>query len=228
MRPDAVMIFAAGFGTRMGALTKDRPKPLIELAGRTLLDRTLDLADAAGLRRRVVNAHYLAEQVETHLNGTGIPVSRETGEILDTGGGLKAALPLLGRGTLFTANPDVAWRGPNPFDVLADHGLGEADALLLVVDSATALGRSGNGDFTLDVAGRVSRKGPWLYAGIQLIRSASVADYPDRIFSLNRVWDELIAQGKLRAVPYPGQWCDVGTPEGLKAAEAILSGATHA
>ena len=128
------MLFAAGFGTRMGELTRSRPKPLIPVAGRALLDHALDLAAGAGLSRQVVNAHYLAEQVVAHLDGRGIPVAVETPEILDTGGGLRAALPLLGPGPVFTLNTDAVWTGPNPLVTLAGAwDPARMDALLLLM-----------------------------------------------------------------------------------------------
>lgn len=222
MRPDSVMIFAAGFGTRMGPLTRDLPKPLIRLGGRTLLDRTRALAEEAGITRHVVNTHYLPEKIHAHLAGTGVILSDEPGEILDTGGGLKAALPHFGEGPVFTANPDVAWRGPNPFRHLAGDWTDAVDALLLTVPVSRAGGRD-RGDFARDGSGRLSRRGDFVYTGLQIIRPAVVAAAEGRAFSLNLVWDRLIAQGRLGSSVYPGHWCDVGSPEGLARAEALIA-----
>ncbi|UMA64598.1 nucleotidyltransferase family protein [Roseivivax marinus] len=223
--PDAVMIFAAGFGTRMGALTATRPKPLIEVGGRALLDRTLDLAMDHGMTRIVVNAHYRAEQIEAHLAGSEVAVSVEMPDILDTGGGLRAALPLLGGGTVFTSNADNVWDGPNPFDVLAAAWQPDRmDALLLTVPLSHAVGRKGGGDFAMAADGRLSRKGMRVYPGVQILKTEALADIPDQVFSLNAVWDRIAAKGRLFGAHYPGRWCDVGHPEGIALAEAVLEG----
>lgn len=211
------MIFAAGFGTRMGALTRNRPKPLLPVAGRTLVDRALDMARAAGVARVVANAHYLADQVEAHLAAAAVPVSREAA-ILDTGGGLRHALPLLGPGPVFTLNPDAVWSGVNPLDELAQAWEPRRmDALLL-------LGRiPGRGvDFALDAEGRVTRGGPLTYLGAQIMDPGILHDIPDSVFSLNRAWDLLAARGRLFGTMHVGGWCDVGTPEGLAEAERML------
>ncbi len=221
MIPDAIMIFAAGFGTRMGALTRDRPKPLIEVGGVTLLDRMLALA--GGIPRKVVNTHYLGDRIAAHLAGREVAISDEPGEILDTGGGLKAALPLLGTGSVFTANSDAVFAGPNPFDLLAAAwDPARMEALLLSVPLARAVGRKGGGDFTLAPDGRLRRGGDAVYAGLQILKTERVAAWPDRVFSLNRVWDAVAAEGRLFGLSYPGRWCDVGHPEGIALAEAVL------
>jgi len=154
-----VMIFAAGFGTRMGALTRDRPKPLIEVAGRALIDHALDLVTAYAPPRTVVNLHYRAAQLAAHLDGRGVRLSHETPDILDTGGGLRAALPLLGDGPVLTMNSDAVWQGPNPLSHLASLWDGaRMGALLLCLPPDRALGHSGSGDFTMvaSPAGRAS------------------------------------------------------------------------
>jgi MurNAc alpha-1-phosphate uridylyltransferase len=225
MRPDAIMIFAAGFGTRMGTLTKDRPKPLLSVGGETLLDRTLALSEAAGIGRKVVNAHYHADQIARHLAGRGdVHVAHETPEILDTGGGLKAALPVLGAGPVFTANSDAVFAGQNPFRALAAAWDPAAmDALLLLVPLGSAIGRQGGGDFVMDADGRLSRGGGLVYTGAQIADTGRVAEVPERVFSLNRVWDAMAAEGRLFGTVYPGRWCDVGHPEGIAQAEAVLA-----
>lgn len=218
-----VMLFAAGFGTRMGALTAHRPKPLLRVAGQTLLDHALDLVTDYGAARIVVNLHYLPEQIEAHLAGRGILLSNETPEILETGGGLRAALPLLGPGPVFTLNTDAVWRGPNPLCHLAGLWQPETmDALLLCVPPAQALGHEGAGDFVIDAAGR-ARRGPGaIYSGLQIIKPDLLHEIPDRAFSLNLLWDRMLAEGRLFAAAYPGRWCDVGRPEGLTLAETLL------
>jgi MurNAc alpha-1-phosphate uridylyltransferase len=212
------MIFAAGFGTRMRWLTRDRPKALVEVAGRPLLDHAIDLARDAGLGRIVVNAHYLADQVEAHLAPTRIPVSREADRILDTGGGLRRALPLLGPGPVFTLNPDVVWTGANPLRTLAEAWEpGRTDALLLL---ARVAGRTG--DFRMGPDERLSRGGPKTFLGAQIIEPRVLHEIPEEVFSLNRAWDLLAARGRLHGAVHRGGWCDVGTPDGIGAAERLL------
>lgn len=226
MRTFPLMIFAAGFGTRMGTLTAERPKPLIPVAGRPLIDRALDLARAAGAAPIAVNLHYRGEQLERHLAGRDLRLVWEREAILETGGGLKAALPQLGPGPVMTLNPDVVWSGPNPLSHLAGAWTGEAEALLLVAPVERLLGRAGGADFRMAADGRLSRAAGaaegMVYLGAQIIRGAPVAAWPETVFSLNRVWDGLIETGRLRGVVYPGRWCDVGSPAGLAEAEALL------
>lgn len=222
------MVFAAGFGTRMRALTADRPKPLIPVAGRPLIDRALDLAAGAGAAPVVVNTHYRGEQLAAHLAGRpGIAISDEAALILETGGGLRAALPMLGPGPVMTLNPDVVWQGPNPLSLLAGAWREEMGALLLVRDRAGLPGRSGKADFTLDAEGRIARASGTegvVYLGAQVIRPEGLHDIAAPAFSLNLLWDRMIAEGRAFALHYPGEWCDVGSPEGLAEAEAMLKG----
>jgi MurNAc alpha-1-phosphate uridylyltransferase len=219
------MVFAAGFGTRMGALTAARPKPLIEVAGRALLDHALSLADGQGIARTVVNAHYLAPQVAAHLAGrAGVAVSVEEPDILDTGGGLRAALPLLGPGPVFTLNSDAIWTGPNPLATLrAAWDPARMDALALLVPPAAATGHDGPGDFLPDGAGRLTRGPGLVYSGAQIVDPARLAGIPGPVFSLNRLWDALIPEGRLCGVVHAGGWCDVGRPESIPLAERLLA-----
>lgn len=224
MFPFPLMIFAAGFGTRMGALTANRPKPLIPVAGRALIDHALGLADAAGVTRKVVNLHYRADMLAEYLDGRrDVTVSHETPQILDTGGGLRRSLPLLGDGPVFTLNSDAVWTGPNPLHTLAASWTTGMDGRLLLVPANTARGRSAPGDFDMDAAGRITRGGPYVYTGAQIIDPAGLAAVPQAAFSLNLLWDALIAEGSLFGVLHPGGWCDVGTPEGIIEAEAMLA-----
>ncbi|WP_237168411.1 nucleotidyltransferase family protein [Paracoccus shandongensis] len=222
MRP--LMIFAAGLGTRMRPLTDRLPKPLIPVAGRTLLDRALDLGRDAGAGPVVVNTHYLGPQIASHLAGQEVAISHEPGTILDTGGGLRQALPLLGEGPVTTLNPDVVWTGPNPLMALEAAWRDDMDALLMLVPLARATGRQGAGDFALDPTGRISRRGDFVYGGAQIIRPDRLAGIPDRVFSLNRLWDLLIAEGRAHGVVHPGGWCDVGYPQAIPLAERMLHG----
>ena len=221
--PDALMLFAAGFGTRMGALPADRPKPLIEVAGQPLIDHALALAEGFGPLRRVANAHYRADQLAAHLDGRDVALSREEPEILDTGGGLRAALPLLGPDPVFALNTDAVWSGPNPLRLLAEAWDPERmDALLLCVPVARAIGRKGGGDFTVGTDGRLSRGGDAVYTGAQIIRTDGLASVPEPVFSLNLLWNAMATENRLYGLPYPGQWCDVGHPEGITLAEDML------
>lgn len=219
MTPDSVMIFAAGLGTRMGALTRDRPKPLIPVAGRALVDHALDLT--AGLRR-VVNLHYRADMLRAHLAGRDVAFSDESALLLETGGGLKQALPLLSD-PVFTLNSDAVWTGANPLAALAAAWRpARMEALLLLLPPAAATGYRGAGDFVIE-DGRL-RRGPGLvYAGAQIIRTGPVAAVPDAVFSLNRVWDGMIARGTLYGLVHSGGWCDVGRPECIPLAEHLLA-----
>ncbi len=225
---DTAMIFAAGLGTRMGALTRTRPKPLIPVAGRTLIDRALALADAAGIARKVVNLHHMADMLERHLRPRAdVLLSREPGDTpLETGGGLKHALPLLGAGPVFTLNPDAVFTGPNPFGTLQAAWQRGGGALLLLVPLSRATAHKGQGDFTIDGDGRLQRyhgRGePLVNTGAQIIDARLAAEIPERRFSLNRIWDRLIAEGRLRGCLHPGGWADVGHPEGITAAESLL------
>lgn len=223
----AAFIPAAGLGTRMRPLTLTRPKPLLAVGGTPMLDRAIAWVRDAGIGRIAVNAHHLAEQIVGHLAGTDIRVSLELPDLLDTGGGLRAALPLLGSADpVLTLNPDVLFLGPNPVAVLGAAWTGsKTDALLLTVPLARAAGRS-RGDFTVGPDGAIRRGGDHVYTGAQLIRPGVVLAWPERVFGLNAVWDALNTQGRVRAVPYPGHWHDLGTPEALASAEAFLAGAT--
>lgn len=221
---NAIMLFAAGFGTRMGALTADRPKPLIEVAGRSLLDHALDVATAIGPSRIVVNAHYKADQIAAHLIGRDVHVANELPELLDTGGGLRATLPLLNAATIHTMNTDAVWRGPNPLRVLSAAWRPDVmDALLLCLPSAQAVGHAGSGDFLMAENGTLSRGSGLVYSGAQIIKAHTLTDMPDGAFSLNRVWDKVLAAGRLHGCIYPGEWCDVGHPGGITLAEDMLN-----
>lgn len=221
--PDALMLFAAGFGTRMGELTRNRPKPLVEVAGRPLLDHALDLARAAGMGRIVANTHYLGAQIEAHLAGSEVLISDESDEILETGGGLRKALPLLGAGPVFTLNTDAIWTGPNVIQALrAAWDPSRMDALLALIPPENAVGHRGSGDFSCDPEGRLSRGPGYVYSGAQIVNPAGIEMIPGKSFSLNLLWDRMIAQGRLFGVVHPGGWCDVGRPESIPLAEAMM------
>jgi len=227
MRHFPLMLFAAGFGTRMGALTADRPKPLIEVAGRALIDHALAIADQAKAAPRVVNLHYLGDRIERHLQGRDVALSWERAVILDTGGGLRAALPLLGPGPVMTLNSDAVWTGQNPLLQLAAAWDDAAmDALLLLLPAGQARGHAGRGDFLLDPAGRLARAAGApgaVYLGAQILRTEALHTIPDPVFSLNRVWDGMIGAGRAYGLIHRGGWCDVGHPAGIAEAEALLA-----
>ncbi len=223
--PAAIMIFAAGFGTRMGALTRTRPKPLIQVAGKALIDHALDLARPAGLPI-IVNTHYRADMMEQHLAGvSGVKLSHETPDILETGGALKHALPLMPAGPTMTLNSDAVWAGPNPLQILRAAWDGSRmEALLLLIPQGNCAGRSAGGDFTAGPDGVLRRdKAGLVYTGAHIIKTARLALAPEAVFSLNVIWDEMIADGTAFAAHYPGRWADVGTPDGITAAEDMLA-----
>lgn len=221
--PRSAMIFAAGFGTRMGALTRTRPKPMIEVSGRPLIDHTLDLARDAGIGTIVANLHYLAPILAAHLGPQGVEISDESGEILETGGGLKAALPLLGPDPVVTMNSDAIWAGPNPVRLLQGAwNPARMDALLMCVPVAQALGHSGKGDFAANDQGQLSRGPGLVYGGIQIVKTDGLAGISERVFSLNLLWDRMHGDGRLFGLAYPGRWCDVGHPEGITLAESLI------
>ncbi|WP_134724890.1 nucleotidyltransferase family protein [Paracoccus luteus] len=223
--PDALMLFAAGRGTRMAPLTDTRPKPLIRVGGVTLLDRALALARGGGARRIVVNTHHLGGQIAAHLAGSEVAISDESDRLLETGGGLRRALPLLGPGPVLTLNPDVVWTGPNPVAALRAAWDGDRmDALLMLVPVDRAQGRVGGGDFALDARGRIARGGPLVYTGAQVIRPDRLAGIADEAFSLNALWDLLIADGRVFGIVHAGGWCDVGRPDCIAVAERMLDG----
>lgn len=225
MRP--LMILAAGFGTRMGALTADRPKPLVQVAGRALIDHALEVATGAGAAPVVVNLHYKAEMLAAHLAGRDVQLSWERERILDTGGGLKAALPMLGAGPVFTLNADVVWTGENPLRQLeAAWDSARMDALLLVLHAAKATGFGSPGDFVMDGEGRLARangKPGVAYLTAQILNPAILAEIPEAVFSFNRVWDLLIARRRAYGLVHKGGWCDVGNPAGIALAEGLLA-----
>ncbi|MBP9952592.1 MAG: nucleotidyltransferase family protein [Cypionkella sp.] len=226
MQPFPLMLFAAGFGTRMAALTADKPKPMVEVAGKPLIDHALALADAAHIKRRVANLHYRGNQVERYLAGQNITFSWEREQILETGGGLRAALPLLGEGPVLTLNSDAVWTGENPLmQLMAAWDESRMDALLLLLPAEKAIGHSGKGDFLWQEQGRLSRANGaegLIYLGAQIIRPDLLVTIPEAVFSLNRLWDLMIARGRAYGLIHSGGWCDVGQPSSIAKAEALL------
>ena len=221
--PTALMLFAAGFGTRMAPLTDTMPKPLIPVAGKPLIDHAVDLARAAGVARIVANVHYRADQIVAHFAGTDTMIADETAQILETGGGLRAALPLLGPGPVFTLNTDAIWSGENVITELrAAWQPEQMSALLALIPCEEALGYRGAGDFSLDPDGRIRRGPGYVYTGAQIINPAGIETISAPAFSLNLLWDKLLAQGRVFGIVHRGGWCDVGRPESIALAETML------
>ena len=232
--PDTAMIMAAGKGTRMMPLTANRPKPLIEVAGTTLLDHVLDQLREAGVGRIVVNVHYLADQVEAHLAAHAgdfeVTVSDERELLRDTGGGLVKALPLIGADPFLCVNSDNRWvdEGGNALVDMARAWDGaRMDVLMLVVPFERAGNTQGQGDFDMDADGRLSREGgrrqrPFVWTGIQILSKRIVTDPPGEVFSTNVFWDRAIAAGRCYGFVHAGQWYDVGYPAAIGLTEAAL------
>lgn len=197
--PDTVMLFAAGFGTRMRPLTDTTPKPLIDVAGHCLLDHALAQTRIAPVTRRVVNAHYLAHQIAEAAATRGLLLADESEAILDTGGGLKAALPLMDTPeAVFTLNTDAVWTGPAALQTLAAAWEpAHMDGLLLLCPPERAVGHALKSGFAMDGAGRLSRAPSLAYTGAQILKTAPVAATPEPVFSLNRTWDALLPAGRL-------------------------------
>ena len=227
------MLMAAGLGTRMRPLTDTTPKPLVEFNGRPLIDHALDRLEEAGIEEVVVNVHYLADRLEAHLKrrtSPAIVISDERDALLDTGGGVKKALPLLGDGPIVTFNSDSVWvegYGSNLKDLIDAFDPDRMDALLMIADAVRTIGYCGKGDFVMDPEGRLTRReesvtAPYMYAGVQVIKPELFADGPEGPFSTNRIWDGLIEKGMLYGHRMGGIWMHVGAPEDLADAEAAL------
>ena len=222
-----LMLFAAGFGTRMGDLTRSRPKPLLMVNDKALIDHALAIADQVCLGPKVVNLHYLGEQIERHLAGTDVVVVWERGRILDTGGGLRAALPILGPGPVLTLNTDAVWTGQNPLSQLtARWDPATMDVLQLLLPARNARGHLGKADFLMGETGQIRRAigdEGFVYLGAQIVKTEWLLTVPEDVFSLNLLWDHMIAKGTAFGLVHNGGWCDVGRPEGLAEAEAMLA-----
>lgn len=221
------MILAAGLGTRMRPLTLEKPKPLIPVAGKPLIDWNLEWLAAGGISSVVVNSSYLAEQLEAHV-GARAAISREGSPPLETGGGVKKALPLLGHGVFLTMNSDAILpeTAVHPVQQLASAWRDEIDFLLLVVPRAQAIGWQGNGDFILDASGKPRRPSanedaPYIFTGVELMHPRAFAHAPEGAFSLSALWKQSDFS-RVRAVVHDGPWLNVGDLAGLATAEQYL------
>lgn len=230
-KPTHAMVLAAGLGQRMRPITDTLPKPLVRIGGKAMLDHALDRLAEAGVQRAVVNVHHLADQIERHLAGRTAPaivISDERDRLLETGGGVTRALPLLGAEPFLHLNSDSLWiEGPRPtLAAMADAWEpARMDMLLLLADRARSLGYDGRGDFRMDGEGRLTRRpagedADHVFAGVAIIKPGLFADAPAGPWSLNRLFDRLIPEGRLRGLPLDGQWLHVGTPESIAPAEA--------
>ena len=230
--PQTAMVLAAGLGTRLRPVTESVPKPLIEINGRTLLDHAIDRLALVGVERVVVNVHYKAAMVATQLarrDHPRIEISQEP-ELLDTGGGVAQALPLLGD-VFFVVNSDVFWldgRDRALQRLAAAFDPERMDAILLLQRTETAVGYEGNGDYLIDASGCPHRCGerevvPFLFAGLQLLHRRAFAGISDRVFSLVRLFDRAEEAGRLQTIVHDGEWYHIGTPQGLAATRERLS-----
>ena len=230
------MVMAAGLGKRMRPLTAARPKPMVRVAGKPLIDHALDRLAEAGVERAVVNVHYLGDAVEAHVASRALPrvtISDERERLLETGGGMKKALDAgLLPDPFFCLNSDNIWLdGPaNAFEDLSASWDAEAmDALLLVVPHSRAENFRGDGDFHMDPLGRLTRRrpgriAPFIYTGIQLVSHRLLRDAPDGPFGTMMLWERAIAEGRLYGANFTGRWFEVGTPEAIKPTEEALRG----
>lgn len=234
MRPAAAMVLAAGLGTRMRPLTDDRPKALVEVGGRALIDHVLDRLADAGVARAVVNVHYFADMLERHLarrSRPAIAISDERDLLLETGGGLKRARPLLGDDPVLVANIDSIWiEGAEPAleRLIGAWDPSAMDALLLLASMDRAIGFDSPGDFFLEPDGRLRFRGeaasaPYAFMGVHIAKPQLVDDQPEGPFSLSGVWRRLAAEGRLHGVVFDGLWMHVGDPEARVEAEARLA-----
>jgi len=231
--PHRAMVLAAGRGLRMRPLTLDRPKPLIKVNGKPLIDWALDMLQQAGVEEAVVNYHHFGKRLVTYLGARSGPpkivLSDETDQLLETGGGVVKALPLLGDDPFFIVNADGIWLdGAAALQRLAEAWDPiEMDALLLLVPHKRARGFDGAGDFFLDEDGRLRRRGdaataPFIFCGIQIASPALFTDTPSGPFSTNTLWDRALSNGRLFGLVHDGSWLHVGTPQGRDDAEAFL------
>ena len=232
-RPITAMVLAAGLGQRMQPLTDTIPKPLVHLAGKPLIDHVLDRLSAAGVTRAVVNVHYLAGKLEVHLKTRTSPkivISDERGVLLDTGGGVTRALPMIGNKPFIIHNSDSVWidgLGNNLDRLIAAWDAGAMDSLMLLAPAATSIGYDGPGDFNMDGDGRLTRQSgarlaPFVFTGVSIAHPRMFIDAPKGKYSLNTLWNRSIEQGRLFGIRLDGVWMHVGTPESVGEAEAAL------
>ncbi|MEN0079595.1 MAG: nucleotidyltransferase family protein [Pseudomonadota bacterium] len=236
--PQTAFLLAAGLGKRMRPLTTETPKPLIKVSGRPIIDRLVDALVRVGVKRLVVNVHWLPDQVEDYFAGRSdieVKISDEREALLETGGALAKARPLLGNDPIFILNTDAMWAPPtpSPLEALAKaYDPQRMDELLLLADTQRALGFPGAGDFFLDGAsangpGAVARRGeaasaPWAYAGVRIANPAKFDGLSIEPFSANRLWDPMLAAGRLHGLPLDAFWLHIGDPQALSDADVWM------
>ena len=235
--PKTAMVFAAGLGTRMRPITETLPKPLVKVHGRTLIDYCLDRLAESGVERAIVNVHWLADQIEAHLSSRARPaivISDERAQLLDQGGGIKRALPLLGDEPFFLCNTDAFWiEGPrsNLRRLAAAFDPERMDAALLVASSAGAVGVDWPGDFSLDANGRLAPRedrhvAPFVYTGVGIIKPELFAGPQPDVFRLAPFFFEAARKGRLTGLRLDGLWLHVGRPESIAEAERAIDRST--
>lgn len=231
--PQSAMVLAAGLGTRMRPLTDDCPKPLVKIAGKAMIDYALDRFADAGVERAVVNVHYLADQVERHIEGRTTPeiiISDERDTLLETGGGLKKARGLFRDGPIFCTNTDAIMidrDGPDACSALASvWDSVQMDALLLLVPIERTSGYDGVGDFNRSVDGQIQLRkkdtAPFVFTGLQIISQELIDEGPEGAFSTRVLWERAASRGRLFGTIYDGDWLHVGDPDGFEKAERRL------
>ena len=233
MMPKNAMILAAGFGKRMRPITDKTPKPMLEVGGRTLLDHSIDHLAANGIEKVVINVHHLSTLIKQHIkrrSDVEIVISDESDKIMETGGGIAKALPLLGDDPFFVINGDVLWLdGPTSALHRLAHTWNQSsmDALLLLHSTVEAYGYDGMGDFFVDPIGTLIRRpereiAPYLFAGVQIIQAKSLSKAPAGPFSLNVIYDQAIEEQRLLGLVHDGDWFHIGTASGLSQAEGYF------
>lgn len=232
--PKTAMVLAAGLGTRMRPLTDDRPKALVEVGGKPLIDHMLDRLLAAGVERAVVNVHAFADLLEAHLLRRRAPqilISDERSQALETGGGLKHARQLLGSGPIWVANIDAIWieQDQSVLTALVAGFVPEfCDVCLMLAPTQSSSGFHDSGDVFLEADGRVrfkepGERAPYLYVGVHLCNPEIVADGPIGPFSLLQVWKQLATRGRVHGVAPPAHWMHVGDPAARDLAQTCLA-----
>ncbi len=233
------MVLAAGLGKRMRPLTDVVPKPLVRLKGKPLIDHVLDRLAAGGITRAVVNVHYLPDLIEAHVAKRTVPsivISNERDALLDTGGGVVRALPLLGNEPFLIHNSDSVWIdgvGSNIARLIAAFDPDRMDSLMLLANGATSLGYEGRGDFCMDSDGVLlrrdeQRESPFVFTGVSIAHPRLFEDAPSGAFSLNKLWDRAIDKKRLYGLRLDGVWMHVGTPQSVEEAERWIERAEGA
>ncbi|WP_341482625.1 nucleotidyltransferase family protein [Microvirga solisilvae] len=233
-KPHTAIVLAAGLGTRMLPITASMPKPLVKVAGQSLIDFALDKLHEAGIGTVVVNVHHFADMLEAHLRTRAFPkivVSDERDQLLETGGGVKKALPFLGQDPFITFNSDSMWiegDNPNLKRLVEAWDAERMDILMLVAPLSTSVGYEGKGDFHRDADGTLRRRGDdpssdFVYAGVAIVKPEMVEGSPDGAFSANAFYNRAIANGRLHGLPLEGQWLHVGEPHTIGEAEKCLA-----